>query len=118
MKSKYNQCRDRCFLAPYWAIERALSIVRKRWPCKYLTNLDVNRKFSTHWQQILEKAYPQLPGCTAKLFRRFFAVYAYQYFSKSFFVGGVSQSSQVGFASWMLGHTNLEDQIYFHLFAA
>lgn len=107
MKTKYNQCRDRCFLCPYWLIERGLNIiiVRKRWPCKHLT------KYSTHWQQILEKAYPQLPGCNARLFRRFFAAYAYHYFAKSFFVSGVSQSSVVGFASWMLGHANLEEQV-------
>jgi hypothetical protein len=47
------------------------------------------------------------PGITARLCRWFFAVYAYQYFGKSFFMEGNSQSSLIGFASWMLGHAGL-----------
>ena len=65
MKSKYNQCRDRCFLVPYWIIERALAIIRKRWPVKHLTNVEINRKFSSHWIKILQKAYP-LARCDSK----------------------------------------------------
>lgn len=48
MKSKYNHCRDRPFLAPYYLVERALNIIRQRWSCKHLTNVQVNRKFSTN----------------------------------------------------------------------
>ena len=110
MKAGYNQCRDRCFLAPYWLIERALDKVRKRWPVKHLSNVEINRKFATHWGKILVKAYPQWPGITARLTRRFFAVYAYHYFGKSFFMEGSSQSSLIGFSSWMLGHADLESQ--------
>ena len=111
MKSKFNECRDRPFLAPHWIIERAIAIVRKRWPVTHLTNVEMNRKYSTHWQNLLQKAYPMLPGCTAKLFRRFFAAFAYKYFSKGFFIGGKGQASQVGFTSWILGHAQLEDQV-------
>jgi hypothetical protein len=110
MKTKYNQCRDRCFLVPYWLVERALEKVRRRWAVKHLSNVDINRKFATHWGKILVKAFPQWPGITARLCRRFFAVYAYNYFGKSFFMEGSSQSSLIGFASWMLGHADLESQ--------
>jgi hypothetical protein len=112
MKTKYNPCRDRCFLAPFCLVARALKIVRQHWPTKSLSNVQVNRKYNTNWLNILQKAYPQVPGCTAKLLRRFFASYAYHYFSKGFFLNNkASQSSQVGFSSWMLGHANLQDQI-------
>ena len=77
MKAGYNQCRDRCFLAPYWLIERALDKVRRRWPVKHLSNVEINRKYATHWGKLLTKAFPQWPGITARLCRRFFAVYAY-----------------------------------------
>jgi hypothetical protein len=110
MKTNYNQCRDRCFLVPYWLVERALDKVRRRWPVKHLSNVAINRKFATHWGKILIKAFPQWPGITARLCRRFFAVYAYHFFSKSFFMEGSSQSSLIGFASWMLGHADLESQ--------
>ena len=110
MKTAYNQCRDRCFLVPYWMVERALDKVRRRWSVKHLSNVEINRKFATHWGKILIKAFPQWPGITARLCRRFFAVYAYQYFGKSFFMEGSSQSSLIGFASWMLGHADLEAQ--------
>ena len=36
--------------------------------------------------------------------------YAYQHFGKSFFMEGSSQSSLIGFCSWMLGHADLESQ--------
>ena len=112
MKSKYNQCRDRCFLVPFWLIERALVIIRKRWPVKHLTNVEINRKFSSHWIKILQKAYPMWPGVTPKMFRRFFAVYAYHYFGKSTFLNGNQTSSSLnGFASWSLGHATLDDQV-------
>ena len=110
MKAGYNQCRDRCFLAPYWLIERALDKVRRRWPVKHLSNVEINRKYATHWGKLLTKAFPQWPGITARLCRRFFAVYAYQFFGKSFFMDGSSQSSLIGFSSWMLGHADLESQ--------
>ena len=110
MKSKYNHCRDRPFLAPYYLVERALNIIRQRWSCKHLTNVQVNRKFSTNWQKILVKAYPMWPGITAKMFRRFFAAVAYRYFGESSFNKGTTQSSQIGFSHWVLGHTNLDDQ--------
>ena len=114
MKSKFNECRDGPFLAPHWLIERAIAIVRKRWPVKHPSNVEINRKHSTHWQNMLQKAHPMLPGCTAKLFRRFFAAHAHKHFSKGFFIGGRSQASQVGFTSWMLGHAQLEDQVTAH----
>lgn len=91
-------------------VERALDKVRRRWSVKHLSNVEINRKFATHWGKILIKAFPQWPGITARLCRRFFAVYAYQYFGKSFFMEGSSQSSLIGFASWMLGHADLESQ--------
>ena len=111
MKSKYNECRDRPFLCPYWLVERALAIVRKRWPTRGLTNREISRKYSSHWQKILQKSYPQVPGITARLCRRFFAVYSFHYFGKSVFIGGESQSSLNGYASWVLGHASLEDQV-------
>ena len=111
MKTKYNECRDRPFLVPYWLVERALTIVRKRWPTKDFTNRQISCKYSSHWQKILQKAYPQLPGITARLCRRFFAVYSFKYFGKSVFIGGQSQASLNGYASWVLGHATLEDQV-------
>ena len=110
MKTAYNQCRDRCFLVPYWLVERALEKVRRRWPVKHLNNVDINRKFSTHWGKILVKAFPQWPGITARLCRRFFAVYAYQLFGRYFFMDGSAQGSLIGFCSWMLGHASLDEQ--------
>lgn len=110
MTTKYNQCRDRCFLAPYWVIERALDKVRRRWAVKTMSNVDINKKYGSHWGSILIKAFPQWPGLTARLCRRFFAVYAYHYFGTGFFMDGSSQSSLIGFASWNLGHADLEGQ--------
>ena len=110
MKTAYNQCRDRCFLVPYWLVERALEKVRRRWPVKHLNNVEINRKFATHWGKLLVKAFPQWPAVTARLCRRFFAVYAYHYFGKSFFMEGSAQSSLIGFCSWMLGHASLDEQ--------
>ena len=43
--------------------------------------------------------------------RRFLACYSFTLFGKSFFVGGESQSSLNGYASWVLGHSSLEDQV-------
>ena len=111
MKTEYHQCRDRPFLAPYWLIERALTLVRKRWSVRHLSNMEINRKFSTHWGNILRKAYPMLPGITAKICRRFFAAFAYSYFSKGFFLAKSGQASQPGFTSWVLGHYQLEDTV-------
>ena len=111
MKSKYNEGRDRPFLCPYWLVERALVIIRKRWPTRGFTNREISRKYSSHWQKILQKAYPQVPGITARLCRRFFAVYSFHYFGKSVFIGGESQASLNGYASWVLGHATLEDQV-------
>ena len=111
MLSKYNECRDRPFLVPFWLVERALAIIRKRWPTRSLTNREISRKYSSHWQKILQKAYPQVPGITARLCRRFFAVYSFHFFGKSVFIGGESQSSLNGYSSWVLGHATLEDQV-------
>ena len=110
VKSNYNPCRDRCFLCPYWMIERALGIVRKRWQVQHMENVEVNRRYSSSLGSVLQKAYPQWPGITAKLCRRFFAVYAYEYFGRSFFMDGSSQSSLIGFSHWMLGHASLGDE--------
>ena len=110
VKSNYNPCRDRCFLAPFWMIERALSVVRKRWPVSHMDNVQINRRYSSHLGIVLQKAYPQWPGINAKMCRRFFAVYAYEYFGKSFFNEGSSQSSLIGFSHWMLGHASLGDE--------
>jgi hypothetical protein len=110
VKSKYNPCRDRCFLCPYWMIERALGIVRKRWPVKHMGNVEINRRYSTSHGTVLQKAYPQWPGITAKLCRRFFTMFSYEYFGKSFFMEGSSQSSLIGFSHWMLGHASLGDE--------
>lgn len=111
MITKYAECRDRPYLVPYFLVERALIIIRKRWPTRGLTNRQISRKFSSHWQKILQKAYPQVPGITSRLCRRFFAVYSFHYFGKSVFIGGESQSSLNGYASWVLGHATLEDQV-------
>ena len=52
------------------------------------------------------------PGVTPKMFRRFFAVYGYNFFGKSTFLNGNQSSSSLnGFASWMLGHATLDDQV-------
>ena len=96
-EAAYNQYRDLFFLAPYWLIERALDKVRRRWPVKHISNVEINRKYATHWGKLLTKAFPQWPGITARICRRFFAVYAYQFFGKSFFMEGSSQSSLIGF---------------------
>ena len=88
MKTKQSQCRDRCFLVPYWMVERALLKIRERWPVTKFNNVAINRKFSTHWQNIIQKAYPGWPGITARGMRRFFAVYAYSYFGNSIFTEG------------------------------
>jgi hypothetical protein len=111
MNTKYNQCRDRCFLCPYWLVERAIDKVRRRWPVKTMSNVEINKKYSSHWGSILIKAFPQWPGLTARLCRRFFAVYAYHYFGTGFFMDGSSQSSLAGFASWTLGHADLDSQV-------
>jgi hypothetical protein len=111
MKTRYNECRDRPFLCPYYLIERALRIIRDRWPCQHLTNRQVSRKYASNWQKLVHKAFPMLPGVTAKMFRRFFAVYSFSYFGKSIFIGGASQASLNGYASWVLGHASLDDQV-------
>ena len=59
----------------------------------------------------MQKAYPQWPGVTAKMFRRFFAVYSYEYFGKSGFMGTPSMSSLNGYASYVLGHLDLDSQV-------
>ena len=110
VKSEYNPCRDRCFLCPYWLIERALNVVRKRWPVKHMGNVEINRRYSSSLGTVLQKAYPQWPGITAKLCRRFFAVFAYEYFGRSFFMEGSSQSSLIGFSHWMSRHSSLSDE--------
>ena len=109
----FNPCRDRPFLAPSYLIMRALEIVRRRWPCKKLSSVEVNRKYSTHWQKILTQAYPMLPGLNARLMRRFFACYSWHYFHKGMFIrqDSSTESSLVGYASWVLGHQELDDQI-------
>jgi len=88
MKAAYNQCRDRCFLVPYWLIERAVNKVRKRWPVKHLSNVEINRKYATHWGKLLIKAFPQWPGITARICRRFFAVICLPILRQIFFHGG------------------------------
>ena len=111
-KARGTDCRDRCFLAPFGHIERALQIIRARWPAQHLTSVQVNAKYCKEFQRILQQCYPSVPGANAKLFRRFFAVCAYKYFGQAAFLAKASsQSSLVGFASWMLGHANLEDQV-------
>ena len=102
----FNDSRDRCFLVPFWLIERALEIIRKRWPCENLTSLEVNRKYASHWGQILRRAYPMFPGVTAKLCRRFFVAYAYPHFKKQKTVMSLN-----AFASHMLGHVCLDSQV-------
>ena len=111
-KTKFNECRDRCFLAPYYLIEIALKRVRSKWPCKHLTNLQVNRKYQTQLGRIVTKAFPQWPGITARLCRRFFGVYSYTFFGRSgFFHEGSSQASLAGHVHWHLGHAVLGDEV-------
>ena len=45
MKVEFNECRDRCFLTPYYLIGIVLKRIRSKWPCKHLTNLQINRKY-------------------------------------------------------------------------
>ena len=97
-------------MVPYWLVERALLKKRERWPVTKLNNVAINRKYSTHWQNIIQKAYPGWPGITARAIRRFFAVYAYSYFGNSIFTEASSQSSLIAFSSWMLGHATLDGQ--------
>jgi hypothetical protein len=112
MKVEFNECRDRCFLAPYYLIEIALKRVRSKWPCKHLTNLQVNRKYQTQLGRIVTKAFPQWPGITARLCRRFFGVYSYTFFGRSgFFHEGSSQASLAGHVHWHLGHAVLGDEV-------
>jgi hypothetical protein len=110
MKTMYNQCRDRCFLCPFWIVERALNLVRRRWTVKHLSNVEINRKYASTWGKILQKGYPQWPGINARYCRRFFAVYSYEFFGKSFFMEGSTQASLIGFSHWMLGHAVLGDE--------
>ena len=110
MKTKYNQCRDRPFLCPYWLIERALNVIRKRWPVKHMTNVQVNSKFGSNFCKILVRAYPQWLGVNARLCRRFFAVYSYRYFGSNFGNGNTIHSSLIGYCSWVLGHSTLGDE--------
>ena len=112
MKVEFNECRDRCFLAPYYLIEIALKRIRSKWPCKHLTNLQVNRKYQTQLGRIVTRAFPQWPGITARLCRRFFGVYSYTYFGRSgFFHEGSSQASLAGHVHWHLGHAVLGDEV-------
>ena len=112
MKVEFNECRDRCFLAPYYLIEIALKRIRSKWPCKHLTNLQVNRKYQTQLGRIVTRAFPQWPGITARLCRRFFGIYSYTYFGRSgFFHEGSSQASLAGHVHWHLGHAVLGDEV-------
>jgi hypothetical protein len=108
VKSGYNPGRYRCFLCPYWMIERALAIVRMRWPVQHMDNEQISSRYNKSLGAVLQNAYQQWPGINAKLCRRFFAVYAYEYFGKSPITGG-SMSSLIGFSHWMLGHVSLND---------
>ena len=105
--SGFNDSRDRCFLVPFWLIERALEIIRKRWPCENLPNMQVNRKYATHWSNLLRRAYPMFPQITAKLCRRFFVAYAYPHFKSN----KGTRMSLNAFASHHLGHVCLADQV-------
>ena len=68
---EYNQCRDRCFLAPHYLIEIALKHVRAKWPCRHLTNLEVMyRQYNSQMGKILSKSSPQWPGISQRLCRR------------------------------------------------
>jgi hypothetical protein len=120
MKVEDMGCRDRPFLVPYFLIERAMRICRKRWPyivtqkdgtVKALDNRKLSAKYSSNWATLLQKAFQMIPGITPKLCRRFFAVYSYEYFGKSVFISGETQSSLNMYASWVLGHVTLGDQV-------
>ena len=108
VKSKFNQCRDRCFLCPYWLIERALIKIRKRWPVKHLTNVQINSKYGSYFGKLLANAYPQWLGVNARMCRRFFAIYSYKYFNGHAYGG--RHSSLISFCSWNLGHLSLGDE--------
>jgi hypothetical protein len=75
-----------------------------------MSNVEINKKYASHWGSILIKAFPQWPRLTVFLCRRCFSVYAYHYFGTGFFMDGSSQSSLIVFASWNLGHADLEGQ--------
>lgn len=82
-QTRGGECSDRCFLAPYVYIKRALAIVRRQWPAEELTNVQVNLKYAKKIQRILQKSYPRVQGVSTTLFRRFFSVYAYKYFGSA-----------------------------------
>ena len=109
---KYDQCRDRPFLAPAWLIDRGLKLVRKRWPTAGLTNRQINQKYGTHHQEILQRGFPNLVSPTHVLFRRMFAAYSYIYFKDD-----MPNMSQDTWSSYVLGHAVLNDQVlsYLHL---
>ena len=102
---------DRCFLGPYYLVEIAMKRVRTKWPCKHLTNLQVNRKYQTQLGRIVTRAFPQWPGISARFCRRFFGVYSYTYFGSGFFHETSSQASLAGHVSWHLGHAVLGDEV-------
>ena len=68
--TNYVQKRDRPFLAPWWIIERLLSIVRANWPCKHLTNAECQEKFGSTTRRNLAKAFPMWPGVTPRKARK------------------------------------------------
>jgi hypothetical protein len=111
-KATYNASRDRCFLCPYYLYERAQKICRAHWKAKRLSNVQVSSKYSSQFDKLIKKAFPQLPGINARLCRRLFAAIAFQYFGKSFYLGmQQTQASMPAFASWHLGHSNLDSQV-------
>jgi hypothetical protein len=111
MKTTYAACRDKVFLCPYYLVERALRIIRNHWNVQHLTNTQINRKLSSTLAKILTCAFPMMPGVNARILRRHYCLYAYEYFGRSgFFHEGSSQASLIGFSHWMLGHAVLSDE--------
>jgi hypothetical protein len=111
-KKTYNASRDRVFLCPYYLYERAQIICRKHWPTKHLSRAAVSNKYSSQFDKLIKKAFPQLPGINARLCRRIFAAIAFHYFGKSFYLGmQQTQASMPAFASWHLGHSDLDSQV-------
>ncbi len=98
--------RDRCFLAPFEVIKRAMRIVRLKWPCN-MTNVRINQTYATQWLAALRQRYDMLPGVTARMLRRFFASFVFYCFPTI----DTNLVSAVGCASHHLGHTVLADQV-------
>lgn len=107
-RDKFVEPRDRAFLCPFTVVKRAIDIVRKRWPCEALNNIQVNHQFSNCWLIAMRQRFKDLlPYITPRIMRRFFSTVIYHSFPK---LDGKLLSALAS-ASHQLGHTVLADQV-------